>query len=406
MGLDTTTPVVVFRADTYCALGMVRSLGRLGVPVFCVDHDPSALAMNSRYCAGRFRWDFESSPPIDSVNFLIDVAREIGQPPILLPNFDPRNLLVDQHRDLLAEWFLLPKPRPGSIPRLYNKQSLYELCKKTGVPTPESIFPESIDDVLRESPRLQFPLLIKAIDPDRLMRQTGRRMAVVRQQSELRETYRAFDMPGSNNLFLQEFIPGNQLDSWILGVYFDGRGDCRFAMTGQKLRQRPIDGGVTSLGVCAPCDVMVESTCRIARASGYQGIIDADFRYDGRDGTWKLLDVNPRTGANFRLFVDQHGLDVIRALYLDLTGHQIPTIEPHWGRRWLVEDVDFYAMRDYRAHGSFSIGAWLRSLWGVSEMAHIALDDPRPSLAFMLQCAIKLIRGAARRLRRAETRCR
>lgn len=35
--IDTSTPVVVFRADTYCTLGIVRSLGRMGIRVFCVD---------------------------------------------------------------------------------------------------------------------------------------------------------------------------------------------------------------------------------------------------------------------------------------------------------------------------------------------------------------------------------
>jgi D-aspartate ligase len=44
---------------------------------------------------------------------------------------------------------------------------------------------------------------------------------------------------------------------------------------------------------------------------GYSGIVDIGYRYDRRDGEYKLLDVNPRVGATFRLFVDSNGMDVV-----------------------------------------------------------------------------------------------
>jgi len=38
--------------------------------------------------------------------------------------------------------------------------------------------------------------------------------------------------------------------------------------------------------------------------------MDLDYRFDKRDGQYKLLDFNPRIGAQFRLLVDDNGLDV------------------------------------------------------------------------------------------------
>jgi predicted ATP-grasp superfamily ATP-dependent carboligase len=35
--------------------------------------------------------------------------------------------------------------------------------------------------------------------------------------------------------------------------------------------------------------------------------VDLGFRYDARDSRYKPLDVNPRIGATFRLFVDAEG---------------------------------------------------------------------------------------------------
>ncbi len=123
-----------------------------------------------------------------------------------------------------------------------------------------------------------------------------------------------------------------------------------------------------------------------------------DFCHDKRDGLWKLVDVNPRAGANFRLFVDQQGLDVVRALYLDLTGQSLPAVEPAWGRRWLVEDKDLQALRAYKSEGSLTLGAWLNSLRSVSELAHIAVDDPWPSTVFATRWVSKLMRRGLGRL--------
>ena len=50
--------------------------------------------------------------------------------------------------------------------------------------------------------------------------------------------------------------------------------------------------------------------------------------------------MNPRIGSSFRLFVGRNGLDVARALYLDLTDQPIPESEIRPGRRWWVEDQD------------------------------------------------------------------
>ena len=42
-------PAVVLQASGPNALGIVRSLGRAGVPVIACDHDPRALGLLSRY---------------------------------------------------------------------------------------------------------------------------------------------------------------------------------------------------------------------------------------------------------------------------------------------------------------------------------------------------------------------
>jgi predicted ATP-grasp superfamily ATP-dependent carboligase len=395
--IDNSVPAVVFRSEIYPSLGIIRSLGRMGVDVYCIDSDRHALGLASRYCRKGFLWDFGADDDERLVSYLIDVAREAGERPVLIPTGDTRNLLVDRYRSELSEWYRLPQPAAGSMAALYSKRTLYELCLREAVPTPATMFPTSIEEAEAAGQSLGFPLAIKAIDPDRLERRTGSRIAIVHNASELRERYLQFDEPGVANLALQQFIPDASTNAWMTAAYFDGKSDCRFALTGRKLRQEPIHGGVTTLGITVPCPAMVDSISRVAKAANYCGIIGADYLYDCRDGQWKLVDVNPRAGANFRLFVDNNGTDVVRALYFDLTGQEIPATDAIWGRKWLVEDGDIIALTQHRKEDSLSVNEWLKSLRGISELAHMAADDPRPSAIFASRMAKHVVQSVARR---------
>ena len=58
--LDTSTPAVILKLDHnvmhHGGLGAIRSLGRLGVPVYGVHEDSLAPAARSRYLHGRWIW--------------------------------------------------------------------------------------------------------------------------------------------------------------------------------------------------------------------------------------------------------------------------------------------------------------------------------------------------------------
>jgi predicted ATP-grasp superfamily ATP-dependent carboligase len=110
---------------------------------------------------------------------------------------------------------------------------------------------------------------------------------------------------------------------------------------------------------------------------GYQGILDLDIRFDPRDGQYKLLDFNPRIGAQFKLFRDAAGTDVATACYLDLTGQAIPESE-QVPRRFVVENYDPIAAFRYWRGGELGLRSWLGSVRTVDETAWFARDDLRP----------------------------
>jgi ubiquinone/menaquinone biosynthesis C-methylase UbiE len=134
-------------------------------------------------------------------------------------------------------------------------------------------------------------------------------------------------------------------------------------------------------------DDVLATTTRWMKELGYRGILDIGYRFDARDGLYKVLDANPRIGATFRLFTASNGLDVARALYLDLTGQPVPKGEQVEGRKWMVEGGDLDSALQYRRDGKLTIRAWAASLRGVQETSYFARDDLGPfvdaSLGFL-----------------------
>jgi predicted ATP-grasp superfamily ATP-dependent carboligase len=396
---DNSTPVVILAPAAYGPLGVLRSLGRLGVPVYIVSPDPGSPASYSRYCRGKFDCNLNHRLSRDSVARLLEISGHIGRKSILIPTTDQLAIFVDDHAEALREGYLFPSQPPGLPGSLASKKEMYYIAKKAGIPTAETTFPGSREDVVKSAQSATFPLMLKGIDTKRLSARaggSGQGMFLVETAAELIQKYDKYEDPAAPNLMLQEYIPGGDDTVWMFNGYFDKNSDCLLGFTGRKIRQSPVYRGVTSLGICLKNEPVDHTTCRFMKAVGYRGILDIGYRYDARDGLYKVLDVNPRIGATFRLFVADNGMDVVRALYLDLTGQPIEPGRQREGRKWIVEDLDLFSSYCYRRDGLLTLKDWIGSFWGVEESAYFALDDPWPVWAMLVNDLRKILRRKTR----------
>jgi len=393
-----STPVLNLRSDSHGGLNVMRSLGPLGVDVYNLDPSSIAPANFSRYCRGRFFWDIEHAPECESLSYLSQVRRKIGRPPILIPTTDRTARFVARWEETLREQFLFPKQPAGLVDALTSKQGMYGLALQHAVPTPRCAFPRSHAEVEGFLAQARFPIMLKGIDGQRLWDRTGKKMFIAASPAQALETYdRAEDM-FHPNLMIQEYIPGGDDTIWMFNGYFDAASECLVGFTGKKIRQCPIHTGCTSLGICLPNREVEQTTRRFMKAIGYRGILDIGYRYDARDGLYKVLDVNPRIGATFRLFVGTNGIDVARALYMDLTGQPVIPSPAHEGRKWIVEDLDVVSAYRYYREGSLTIKGWFTSLRRIDEAAFLSWRDPLPFLFMLFNRMPELVRRAYRKV--------
>jgi D-aspartate ligase len=390
---DPSTPVVVLVCHHHAGIGIARSLGRLGVAVFGIDSDRLSPTFFSRYCRGTFIWDLHNAPAKDSVAFLTEVSRKIGRRALLIPTSDIGAMFLAEQAGRLANKYIFPERSATLVRSLCNKQKMYYLARKWNVNTPETAFPQSREDVLEYLKTARFPILLKPIY-NLVPGLRPWRMAIVNTERELLDHYNAVEDTATPNVMLQEYIPGGDEMTWTFNGYFDRDGNCPVAFTGRKLRNFPPYFGQASLAVCAKNDHVEKTTLAFMKGIGYRGPLDLGYRYDARDGKYKVNDINPRVGAMFRVFVGDNGMDVVRALYQDMTGQSVtPTSAPE-GRKWIVEDVDLLSSFRYWRDGKVTMREWMNSFRGVREMTFLAADDPLPFAGACMMDARRALRDA------------
>jgi D-aspartate ligase len=393
--LDITTPVVVV-VGQLGGLAIMRSLGALGIALYCVDGDPNAPALRSRYCREPVVLAFDEATPKPYLDGLLALGRRIGRRAILIPTSDETTQFVADHRDALREQYLFQDNSPELIRSLASKREMFGLATQHGVPTPQTMFPKNVSDVEQYAATGRFPVMLKGIYGNRLAARTRKKMVIVNSAAELLAEYREMEDPDAPNLMLQEYIPGGDDQVYIFNGYFNRDSDCLVGFTGYKIRQFPIHVGCASLGECRWNETVADLTTRFMKAVGYKGILDIGYRLDARDGQYKVLDINPRVGQAFRLFVAENNHDVARALYRDFTNQPQPAIVRREGRRWMIEDYDLISSLHYYQEGSLRPLEWLRSFGGVEERAWFSWKDPAPFLVMSRRLSSRLFKWATR----------
>ena len=266
------------------------------------------------------------------------------------------------------------------------------------MPAPESVLLSSAEDLTAFAAAARFPVVVKNAEPwVRRWAPAVGGTTVLRSAAEL--TALATAAGESSTFIVQEYIPHEEAEDWIVHLYCDSGSSCQVLFTGVKLRSWPPNTGATACGVSVLNPALADLAARFCKAVGFHGVADLDVRYDRRDGQYKVVDFNPRMGNQFRLFETDTGIDVLRALYLDMTGQGIPPGDQVSGRRIIVEHIDLLSRIGQRGSGYVTPSAPGRP--AVTELAWLARDDPLPFAAMLPRFAVHSLSDIIRRQREA-----
>src|SRR2546428_10119041 len=142
----------------YRALGVVRSLGRRGIPIWVLTTANYPLAGASRYARHSLVWpDGEEARRAE---FLLNLAVSRGLTGwVLLPTNDNAVGLVARHHASLAQQFRVTTPPWEVLRLLCDKWLLHQLAESLDIDQPSTICPRDRDELAKLN--CTFPVIVK-----------------------------------------------------------------------------------------------------------------------------------------------------------------------------------------------------------------------------------------------------
>ena len=385
----TNPGALVIGAD-YRALGVVRSLGRRGVPVWVLRGGDDRLAGWSRYAQRTLEL-------ADGADFLLELADRHGLDGwTLFPSADETAAMVAREHARLSARYLLTTP-PWSVTQYaYDKRLTYPLAQELGLDVPQTWYPRTRDDVAALA--CTFPVVLKPAVKDGFNRLTAAKAWRVDSRDELIARYdEACTLVDPSTLMVQELVPGNGRSQLSYAAICD-HGRPLAALTALRVRQYPMDFGRASTYVetadfpeaAAPARALLEKL-------RFTGLVEVEFKRDDRDGRCKLLDVNPRVWG-WHTLCARAGIDFAYLAWRLARGDPVGAGPARIGVRWTRLSTDLPTVAQEIRGRRLTLRQYLRSLRGPRERAIFALDDPVPGLVELpLLCSV-----LARRLRRGD----
>ena len=375
-----TVGAVVIGGD-YQGLGIVRSLGRQGVPVCVVDNEHSV----SRY--SRYSKQFVSLPDLrderKTVDSLLEIGKRLGLDGwVLYPTREELVAAISHHRLELSEVFRVPTPDWESVKWAWDKRNTYRLAQELGIPTPITHYPENIeqlDDLRSFTP----PFAIKPAIKEHFIYATKAKAWRANSHSELRTLFqKASDLAGDGEIMVQELIPGGGSQQFSYCAFFRN-GEAVGKMVVRRRRQHPLEFGRASTYVeSVDIPLLEELSERFLRAIDYYGLVELEYKLDPRDLQYKLLDVNARTWGYHSLGA-RAGVDFCYMLYSDQVGLPVPVSKGRPGLAWVRTTTDLPAAMMAILSGDTDWKSYLRSLRNCDVEAVFSASDPLPGLAEM-----------------------
>jgi predicted ATP-grasp superfamily ATP-dependent carboligase len=373
---SSSTGALVVGGD-YQGLGIARSLGRQGVPVFVLD-DERSIARTSRYVQRHARVR-ELRSREETLDALVNAVDRFGlQGWVLYPTREETVAAVATERKALGELLRVPTPEWASVRQAWDKRETYRVAAELGIPTPKTWLPRDEEELALVD--LTRPVVIKPAIKENFFYATGAKGWRADTGDELVARYReAAAVVDPEEIIVQEMIPGGGDRQVAYCAFFkDGRPVA--SMTARRLRQHPSDFGRASTFVeTVDIPELEELSLRFLHEIGYYGLVELEYKQDAEDGTYKLLDVNARTWG-YHSLGPAAGVDFPYLLFRDQVGLPVDEVKARVGVRWIRLLTDLpNAVRDMAAK-RIRARDYLRSLRGVDTEAVFSWRDPLPGL--------------------------
>ena len=393
-------PVLIF-GPHITALGVLRQLARHRIQGYVVDAT-SNIIVRSRW----YRPTEPTLPETSDSNELAAFLRSLDIPgAVLIPCSDQWTLAVAGLPPEIRPRYAASVPPRDAVEQFVDKDQFRALVDRLDIPRPRTALISDPADLDRASDEDLANGFLKPTESFRHNRAFGTKGFFVNSRDQAVRLVEQASAAGIT-FMLQEWIPGNMSKTVLIDGFIDRHGTIATMMARRRVRMDPPKLANTSSDVTIPLAQVSEAidAVRIVLADvDYRGIFNVEFKFDERDGRFKIIEVNPRP-TWFVGHIARAGVDLPWMSYLDAQELPLPTPAPYQlGRYGLYERLDAAAI--LRAWRTFRRpeGSVLRP-WLMGDHVLFRWSDPLPALADVSQTLGRRMGRTKGRVRRATGR--
>ncbi len=390
------SPVIVLGNSSTNSLGVIRAYGRRGIPVYFIHTDYEKTASNSsKYLSKEIRLE-KWNPHLlkQALIYLLNELTEVDKI-VVIPTNDASLITYSSLKTSLSDIFVDCLSPNDLIELFINKSKFYDLLTKENIPHPKTIDLIHYDSTIRTP--ISFPFALKPIYSHQFEKTfDGKKLFQIDTENDFKHYLNLLEKKELKAV-IQEIIPGRQI--YIVYFYITKQHKVSVICGYHKIRQLPPDYGTASVVECSWNDELINKTILLARKLGYKGIGEAEYKYDPRDGEYKLLEINVRS-TNQNRFIPHLGADIELLYYLDALEHPIPTGIPiirNSGIKWVDFHKDLRSLYYMDKTDGFSYYELFKSYQNVKVDGYFANDDLRPFFFELIELLKAVFRKALKK---------
>jgi D-aspartate ligase len=388
-------PAVVIGTGT-TGLSIARALGRHGVPVIGVDDQRVSYTSYS----GAFEFlRYEKLYELEVIDFLSELASALPHKPALFCSGDEHVLLLSRHGQNLKEKYFFELPDPENVEVLMYKHLFSEVASRKGWPIPQTHYCESMEELQRILPDIEFPVILKPHLKNRQMRTFSPQKSFrCSSREELVASY-ALLSQWEKEVVIQQWIPGGDDEIYFSFHYFDSDLNELITFEGKKIRQHIPECGSTSCAVGVRTPQVTDLSRQILTEMKSVGFCSVEYKRDPR--TDKFYIMEPTVGrVNLQVGVAiANDVDIVSRAYFHLIGQPYTADAPATHHvKWVLIPQDLRSARFYVRRGDLTWKEYVKSLSGPKVFAPLHRSDYRLLFAFGREWTGKAVRALRRKL--------
>ena len=382
-------PVIIF-GGYFVTLTAGVSLATRSIPVYVLN-ERWEEARFSR-CVRAIRLPASAPYPQSALAFLTGNDSDNLKGSLLLAGGDDELEIMAKNRETLKERFRLDLSNPVAQLKMLDKLATYNAAKEAGVVTPLFWQVRSEEDLHRLRDELVYPLIVKPKLSHVFQKKFKVKFFVADNFDRLIEAHRIAESANVETLLVEK-IPGPDSKCCSYYTYLDEEGNALFDFTKRIVRRYPINMGMASYHITDRVDQVRELSLKLFRQVGLQGLANAEFKYDDRDGQLKLIECNARFTAGNSL-VARAGFDLGNFVYNRIVGiSQPPLTDFKPGMRLWDPLRDWRAFLELRKRGELTFMQWIASVMHPSSISYFSWRDPLPSIFRLCKTAKIILRS-------------